>query len=210
MSSGSRQHARSRCSPWAGAAALAAGGAGVELAGHWEGRIDTPGTPLHIRVDLERDGEGWRGMIDIPAQGAQGLPLSDIEVRDPDADTPRVEFGIGGVPGQPRFRGRLKDDVITGRFEQGGASIGFRLGREADGLRRPQAPEPGTLTVPSSSRPHDASTRPTGVPVYRGAVSAASPPGGRKREGLSPAWAETASAGSGRRSRLARISHQGP
>ena len=43
-----------------------------------------------------------------PAQGAQGLPLSDIEVRDPDADATRVEFGIRGVPGQPRFRGRLE------------------------------------------------------------------------------------------------------
>ena len=179
MSRGSRQHARPRCKARAGAAALAAslaaGGAGVELAGHWEGRIDTPGTPLHIQVNLERDGEGWRGTIDIPAQGAQGLPLSDIEVRDPEGDTTRVEFGISGVPGQPRFRGRLKDDAITGRFEQGGASIRFRLGREADGPRRPQAPEPpfpyssedvgfdsgavrlaGTLTVPGGDGPFPA------------------------------------------------------
>ena len=49
---------------------------------------------------------------------------------------------------------------------------------------------------------YGAATRPTGVLVYCGAVSAASPPGGRKREGPSPAWAETAPAGSGRRRRL--------
>ena len=53
-----------------------------------------------------------------------------------------------------------------------------------------------------SYRPHAATTRPTGMSVYSGPVSAASPPGGRKREGPSPGWAETAPAGSGRRSRL--------
>ena len=51
-------------------------------------------------------------------------------------------------------------------------------------------------------RPQNETRRPTGVSVYSEAVSAALLPGGRKREGLSPAGAETAPAGSGRRSRL--------
>ena len=57
-------------------------------------------------------------------------------------------------------------------------------------------------------RGHDATTRRTRVWVWSGAVTATSPPGGRKREGPSPAWAETAPAGSGRRSRLGPGTHR--
>ena len=53
-----------------------------------------------------------------------------------------------------------------------------------------------------SDRLGNVTTRPTDVLAYPEAVGVASPPGGRKREGPSPAWAETAPAGSGRRRRL--------
>ena len=155
-----------------GLAVLGAASAAAEVEGHWEGRIEIPGAPLDVKVDLARDGEAWRGTIDIPAQGAQGLPLFRIQVRGEGEQ--RVEFVIRGVPGAPTFKGRLAGGEISGRFEQGGASFPFRLGRETV-VRRPQVPQPpfpyteeevrlesgplqlvGTLTLPDGKGPFPA------------------------------------------------------
>ena len=148
------------------------------VGGHWEGRIEIPGQPLTVLVDLEHaDGE-WRGTVDIPAQGARGLALHRIKV----GDKGEVEFTIRGVPGKPTFRGRLQDAAITGEFAQGGATFSFRLGREAaPGPHRPQEPAPpfpyasekvsfrngavhlaGTLTVPAGEPPFPAMLLVTG------------------------------------------------
>ena len=52
--------------------------AAAAVDGHWEGRIGIPGAPLDVRVDLEQEAEAWQGTIDIPAQGAEALPLFRI------------------------------------------------------------------------------------------------------------------------------------
>ena len=142
------------------------------VAGHWEGHIEIPGQPLAVRVDLTVDGTDWSGTIDIPAQGAKGLPLSDVHVGENDSDG-SVKFSISGVPGNPTFDGQLQDGVISGNFSQGGVKFGFRLSREVvAGPARPQEPKPpfpyqieeavfqngpvtlaGTLTVPPGDRP---------------------------------------------------------
>lgn len=165
----------------AGIAALGAGltvaaqAVPTQIEGHWEGRIAIPGAPLDVKVDLARDGDDWRGTVDIPAQGAEGLPLFRIRVRGTEADEQRVEFRIRGVPGAPTFKGRLVGAEIRGQFEQGGASFPFRLGRETVALARPQMPKPpftyaseevrfengavqlaGTLTVPAGEGPFPA------------------------------------------------------
>ena len=168
-----------------GLAVLAAAGAvapvGVaapalaDVDGHWEGRIDIPGAPLHVKVDLARDGDAWRGTVDIPAQGAADLPLFRIRVRDGQGDAKSVEFAIRGVPGSPTFKGRFEAGRIRGEFEQGGASFGLRLSREPAGPTRPQEPTPpfpytseevqfdngpghlaGTLTIPAGEGPFPA------------------------------------------------------
>ena len=114
----------------------------AEVAGHWEGEIDLPDRPLVVKVDLVRDGDAWRGTIDIPAQGANGLLLDPVTVVTDDNGV-SVEFRIRGVPGTPTFKGRHDDDTLHGDFSQGGATFGFRLGRqEATGPSRPQTPKP--------------------------------------------------------------------
>ena len=145
------------------------------VAGHWEGHIEIPGQPLAVKVDLAVDDSNWSGTIDIPVQGAKGLPLSEIHVEENDEDV-RVKFSIRGVPGNPTFDGKLQDGVISGTFSQGVATFDFRLSREvvADPVR-PQEPKPpfpyqieevmfqngdinlaGTLTVPQGDRPFPA------------------------------------------------------
>ena len=140
--------------------------------GHWEGHIEIPGQPIAVKVDLAIDESDWNGTIDIPAQGAKGLPLSEIHVAE-EGEGMRVTFSIRGVPGNPTFDGTLQDGVINGTFSQGGVTFGFRLSREiVSGPVRPQEPKPpfpyqieevefqngdinlaGTLTVPQGDGP---------------------------------------------------------
>ena len=145
------------------------------VAGHWEGHIEIPGQPIAVKVDLAIDESDWRGTIEIPAQGAKGLPLSEIHVAE-EGEGMRVTFSIRGVPGNPTFDGTLQGGVINGTFSQGGVTFGFRLSREiVSGPVRPQEPKPpfpyqieevafqngdinlaGTLTVPQGDGPFPA------------------------------------------------------
>ncbi|MYB93856.1 alpha/beta hydrolase [Candidatus Poribacteria bacterium] len=145
------------------------------VTGHWEGQIDIPGQPITVKVDLTINDSDWSGTIDIPTQGAKGLPLSDIHVEKNDAGV-HVKFSIRGVPGNPTFDGKLQDSAISGTFSQGGATFGFQLSRESvKGPARPQEPKPpfpykieevtfqngavnlaGTLTLPQGDGPFPA------------------------------------------------------
>lgn len=95
-------------------------------AGTWDGAIEIPGSPLGVTVTLVADPTGWQGTIDIPAQGAAGLPLADIAVWGSD-----VTFAIAGVSGEPTFVGTLSGDTLQGAFSQGGQSFPFSLTRSS-------------------------------------------------------------------------------
>ncbi len=98
--------------------------------GRWEGSIALPDLQLNVIVDLDRDARGaWTGDIDIPAQGAQDLPLKGIVVSDRS-----VSFEITIGPGNPRFAGRVAEDgmSITGEFTQGGNTFSFSLKRTGE------------------------------------------------------------------------------
>ncbi len=145
------------------------------VTGHWEGHIEIPGQPLAVKIDLAIDDSDWNGTIDIPVQGAEDLPLSEIHVTETDEGM-RVKFSIRGVPGNPTFDGQLQEEVISGIFSQGGAKFDFRLSREVvPGPVRPQEPQPpfpyhieeveyqngnvslaGTLTLPKGDGPFPA------------------------------------------------------
>jgi len=106
------------------------------LDGAWQGAIQGPAGKLAVRVRLASEGSGWKGSIDIPAQGAFGLALGDIET-----EGSRVRFVIPGVPGDPRFDGELASDEIAGTFTQRGLRLPFALRRMVAGASgRPQDP----------------------------------------------------------------------
>ena len=97
--------------------------------GHWEGVISLPGQELKVVVDLASANGAWSGSIDIPAQGAQDLPLGEVKV-----EGPSISFVIPGIPGRPSFKGTLSADGngISGDFSQGGQTFPFKLERKAD------------------------------------------------------------------------------
>ena len=146
------------------------------VAGHWEGEIEIPGQPIAVKIDLTINDSDWSGTIDIPAQGAKGLPLSEIGVTENDEGV-QVKFSIRGIPGNPTFDGELQDGAISGRFSQSGATFDFRLSRDivVKDPKRPQEPKPpfpykieevafqngtvnlaGTLTLPQGDGPFPA------------------------------------------------------
>ena len=145
------------------------------VTGHWEGQIEIPGQPIAVKIDLTINEGDWTGTIDIPTQGANDLPLSDIHVVEKD-DSVQIKFSILNIPGNPTFDGKLQDGAISGTFSQGGATFGFQLSRESvKGPERPQEPKPpfpykieevafqngpvnlaGTLTLPQGDGPFPA------------------------------------------------------
>lgn len=103
-------------------------GEAESLSGHWEGSIELPGQKLDINLDFQQGEDGtWQGDISIPAQKTKDLPLANISVAGSE-----VQFEIAGVPGQPAFKGTLREGglEISGKFTQGGQSFPFVLKRE--------------------------------------------------------------------------------
>lgn len=100
------------------------------IAGHWEGAIQLPSGELKISVDFAAAADGkLSATITIPQQGAKDLPLSEVTFTNGD-----VTFAIPGVPGDPKFKGKLAADgkKIEGTFSQGGANLPCYLERKAD------------------------------------------------------------------------------
>jgi pimeloyl-ACP methyl ester carboxylesterase len=152
----------------AGPAELAAQDSTVE--GRWEGAILVLGSELGIGLQFANEANAWSATIDIPQQGAMGLPLRNVSV-----DPPRVHFELMGGPGLAVFDGALAGDSITGTFTQSGVEGTFHLVRKGAGADPAAAADTvtaygeeevtftngdvtlaGTLTLPSTPGPHPA------------------------------------------------------
>jgi hypothetical protein len=102
-------------------------------AGHWEGAIQAPGQELKIEIDLAGAGDKWEGTITIPAQNLKGFPLSAITVQGEN-----VRFVMQNVPGNPQFKGVIKDGkTLAGDLTQGGGTVPFALTRTGDAKIEP-------------------------------------------------------------------------
>lgn len=159
-------------------APMVAGQPAAGLEGAWHGDIDVPGQPVGVVFHLEQDGDAWTATLDVPAQGAAGIPVSDVRTT---ADS--LHLGVAAIGGT--FEGRVEADGarVAGTWEQGGAAFPLVLQRgtpetnAAPERRRPQEPQPpfpyeaedvrfpggaegvtlaGTLTMPEGEGPHPA------------------------------------------------------
>jgi CubicO group peptidase (beta-lactamase class C family) len=107
--------------------------------GHWEGAIALPGSSLQIHVDLKQSAGAWQGTIDIPQQGATGLPLQAVRI-----DAPQVHFELQAGPGVAVFDGKLAGDKISGDFSQAGGKFTFSLDRTTAGASQTTGATPGS------------------------------------------------------------------
>ena len=146
------------------------------LIGDWLGKLNTGAISLRIVFHIKADPAGkLTATMDSPDQSAYGLPVGDVTIADK-----AVKFDLPAVNGS--LIGTLDDSgkVITGRWEQGGASLPITLTLSDTPIvpvKRPQTPEApfpytetsitfsslakgiklaGTLTVPKGPGPFPA------------------------------------------------------
>jgi len=142
----------------------------------WSGATELPGGgKLELSITINR-GDEPRATIDIPAQGAVGVPLEIVSLEE-DSFALKIP-----APANALFEGSLNDDgEMTGVLKQAGMEFPFTLTRAEDGAPtgppRPQHPEPpfpydaedveienaedgvtlaGTLTLPEGDGPFPA------------------------------------------------------
>ncbi len=91
----------------------------------WAGALQIQGVALTIRVHFTRTAEALQATIDIPQQGAEGLPLSNVRY-----DAPKVHFELPAGPGLAVFDGVVQEDgTITGTITQAGVAGTFQLAK---------------------------------------------------------------------------------
>ncbi|MDE2943453.1 MAG: alpha/beta fold hydrolase [Gemmatimonadota bacterium] len=135
---------------------------GVE--GRWAGSVVLPTGELPFSVTFERADDVLSATMDIPAQGAMGLPLTAVSYVDG-----RVHFELEAPIGLAAWDGALTDDTIEGEFTQGVATGTFSVSRADLPEAEAEAPVPyraeevsfengdlhfaGTLTLPEGTGP---------------------------------------------------------
>ena len=104
-------------------AAAALSRAAEPIEARWDGTVQIPGNPLHIVIDLAKNGDQWTGSAIVPGYGVKGAPLTGIVV-----EGAGVSFAIKGALGEPKFSGRIAaDGSLAGDFVQSGNTAAFRL-----------------------------------------------------------------------------------
>ncbi len=98
--------------------------------GAWKGSLSIMGVELEIKVAFSLDeSQKLKGTIDVVTQGAMGIPLGNIEIKDK-----AITFVIDhpNVPGEPTFKGTLDGTgkKIAGEFTQSGYAGTFALEKE--------------------------------------------------------------------------------
>lgn len=93
------------------------------LVGTWNGSISIQGQALNINVHFATAEEVLTAKIDIPQQGATGLPLQNVSY-----EAPKVHFELQAGPGLATFDGEMQEDgTISGTFAQAGIQGTFSL-----------------------------------------------------------------------------------
>lgn len=86
--------------------------------GDWNGTISIAAAGMEVEFTLHftlNDKKELAGTIDVPAQGAMGLPLEGFKI-----EAKAITFLIGGIPGEPQFKGTLDETgkKLSGTFSQ--------------------------------------------------------------------------------------------
>jgi hypothetical protein len=99
-------------------------GALKPLLGRWEGKFSPPGAgelTIIIRFELGKDGK-FGGFMDVPEQGAIGLPVTDVELEE---NQLRCKIPAGQID----YTGKLSANGINGTFRQAGTDYKLDLSK---------------------------------------------------------------------------------
>ncbi|TJZ63131.1 S9 family peptidase [Sphingobacterium olei] len=109
----------------------------AQIKGDWKGTLELQGVSLDLIFHItEKDGK-LKGTMDVPTQGAMGLPLTEVKFENSLLMLSQTQAGI-------KYEGTLTGDKVEGEFLQGGMK--FPLNLEKAILSKP-----GDTTLVSSS-----------------------------------------------------------
>lgn len=108
----------------------------AQIAGDWKGSIDVMGQKLELIFHIEEENGKISATLDVPAQGATGLPLDKAEFSNPDVELAFTQAGLS-------YKGKLNDQTIEGSFTQSGMDFPLTLIKTV-------IEKPGDLSLPSS------------------------------------------------------------
>ena len=105
--------------------------------GDWKGQLSMQGMQMEIIFHItQKDGQ-FLTALDVPMQGAVGIPLDKTEVKGAEISIAATKMGI-------TFKGQLKDKTIEGNFKQAGIDLPLTLTKFESKL-------PGDIKLPTSA-----------------------------------------------------------
>ncbi len=144
----------------------------AQIEGYWSGKLNLGPTELELGFDIKAVENGFSATLDVPAQGANDLPVDETTFHDN-----RLEMTMSAMGAS--YSGELKGNVIEGEFSQRGMTFPLNLEKSEKEAQqvRPQDPHPpfdyrieevtfsnekegntltGTLTIPAGEGPFPA------------------------------------------------------
>ncbi|MDZ7738596.1 MAG: CocE/NonD family hydrolase [Bacteroidales bacterium] len=105
--------------------ALTTGLGAQSISGDWYSLMNVQGLDMQFYIHIEENESGLTGTFDVPEQGARGIPLSSVSLKD-------QNFSFTFDPAGFSFEGISDRDYsqIIGYFKQGDMNIMTRFGRE--------------------------------------------------------------------------------
>ena len=124
------------------------GNAQVDLTGAWAGELEAAGQKLTVVFNVEQDAGSYTATMDVPAQGAAGIPVDSFDVEDGAVTLAVSAAGLS-------YSGRLSEDgqAVEGTFSQAGMEIPLRLERGEGGEGETSSDQPVVQNRPQTPKP---------------------------------------------------------
>ncbi|VXC14676.1 S9 family peptidase [Flavobacterium sp. 9AF] len=107
-----------------------------QFVGDWKGTLDVQGMKLEVIFHMAQKDNNYTTTMDVPMQGASGVPIDKTEVNNNQITLKAAALGI-------EFKGELKNKEIVGEFHQAGMNLPLTLTSFESKL-------PGNTALPSS------------------------------------------------------------
>ena len=107
-----------------------------QFVGDWKGTLDVQGMKLEVIFHMAQKDNNYTTTMDVPMQGASGVPIDKTEVNNNHITLKAASLGI-------EFKGELKNKEIVGEFHQAGMNLPLTLTSFESKL-------PGNTALPSS------------------------------------------------------------
>lgn len=107
-----------------------------DIIGSWQGKLSIQGTEMPLIFDIKGETDGFSSTMDSPSQGVTGIPIDETIFIN---DSITIKFNQAGI----KYVGVLKENTISGTFNQGGMELPLILSKTVKTL-------PGNTSLPSS------------------------------------------------------------